>query len=209
MTKRSMLIALRLILGVLALIAVGVQISRLIERDLFRAVNFFSYFTNLSNLFAAVVLIIGASRLATGRNPSALDDRIRGAAVLYMAITGLVYVLLLSAEDLGLLIPWVNIVLHYLMPCIVVLDWLYQPPTTALALRQTLPWLVFPLLYLVYVLIRGSVIGWYPYPFLDPAKVGGYTGVSLYGLGICVIFVVMSGLLVLCGNRLRRVMATA
>jgi hypothetical protein len=202
-TKRSLLIVLRLFFGLLTLTAMSVQISRLVERGAFRAVNFFSYFTNLSNLFAAVVFITGATYLLTHRKQSVRDDVIRGAAALYLAAVGIVYVTLLSAEDLGLLIPWVNVVLHYLMPLVVVFDWLCQPPQTRLVFRQTLSWLVFPFLYLVYVLIRGSIVGWYPYPFLDPAQAGGYGGVSLYSLGICVAFAVIGGSLMTLGNKLQ------
>lgn len=89
-----------------------------------------------------------------------------------MAIVGIVFTALLRHEDLGSLLPWVNTVLHYVMPVAVVLDWLYQPPRTALSFRQTLLWLIFPLVYLSYVLIRGSIVDWYPYPFLNPANVG-------------------------------------
>jgi len=45
-----------------------------------------------------------------------------------MAIVGIVYGILLRDEDLGALLPWINVVLHYVMPVVVVLDWLYQPP---------------------------------------------------------------------------------
>jgi hypothetical protein len=92
---------------------------------------------------------------------------------------------------------------------VVVFDWLSQPPQTRLVFRQTLPWLVFPLLYLVYVLIRGSIIGWYPYPFLDPAQAGGYRGVTLYGQGICVAFAVIGGSLMTLENKLRGVVEAA
>ena len=64
---------------------------------------------------------------------------------------------------------------------------------------------MFPLLYLVYVLIRGSIIGWYPYPFLNPAQAGGYGGVTLYSLGICVAFAAIGGVLMTLGNKLPRV----
>ena len=58
MTKRSLLIVLRLFFGLLTLIAVSVQINRLVERGAFRAVNFFSYFISpqlRQRIFAADV----------------------------------------------------------------------------------------------------------------------------------------------------------
>ena len=40
--------------------------------------------------------------------------------------------------------------------------------------------LIFPVLYLLYVVLRGHSLDWYPYPFLNPATVGGYGIVALY-----------------------------
>lgn len=204
MIDRRTLITLRLFFGLLALTALTVQIIRLIQLDVFSAANFFSYFTNLSNIFAALVLIISAGYLAFRRKPSALDDIIRCAAVIYMTITGVVYVLLLSGEDLGLLLPWINIVLHYIMPLVVLADWLYQPQRTKLAFKQTLWWLVFPFAYLIYSLIRGPIAGWYPYPFLNPDKVGGYGGVAVYCLVILVGFLAAGWVVRKLGGRLKR-----
>jgi len=57
----------------------------------FRFVNHFSYFTVLSNVFAAVVALLGVF--------SPVSGQIRGAAVLYMTTTGIVYALLLRGID--------------------------------------------------------------------------------------------------------------
>lgn len=204
MLNRRTVIVLRLSFGLLASAAIITQIVHLIRLDVFNAVNFFSYFTNLSNVFAASVLIISALYLAAYRKPSALDELIRCAAAMYMAVTGTVYVFLLSGEDLGLLLPWVNVVLHYIMPIIVVLDWLYQPQRTRLTLQQTLWWLAFPSAYLIYTLLRGPFVNWYPYPFLDPDKAGGYAGVAVYCLAILAGFLAMGWAVRKLGGRLKR-----
>jgi hypothetical protein len=81
--------------------------------------------------------------------------------------------------------------------------WLYQPPEANLAISQIQYWLIFPLLYLGYTLTRGVIVGWYPYPFLNPANVGGYGGVLLYSLAIVLLFLVVSCILITLGNRLR------
>ncbi len=202
MTKRSMLIALRLFFGVLALVAIGKQFAIHVQLG-FNVVNFFSYFTNLSNLFAAIVLIVGAFQLITHRQPSAVTDLIRGMAVVNMMVVGIVFSVLLRDVDMGNLLPWVNTLLHYIMPIAVVLEWLLQPPRTKLGVKHLLLCQVFPLLYLVYVLIRGAIVGWYPYPFLNPANVGGYSGVAAYVIGIIVVFVIAGWLLFTLGNKLK------
>jgi hypothetical protein len=73
-------------------------------------------------------------------------------------------------------LPWVNIVLHYIMPVVMVVDWLVLPPKTTLSLQQTAYWLIYPLVYLVYTLVRGAAVGFYPYPFLNPATAGALAG---------------------------------
>ncbi len=204
MAKRWFIICARLGFGLLTLIALGIQFKITAQLPNFNPVNFFSYFTNLSNIFASFVFIISALYLIKRRKPSATDDIIRGTAVLYMSITGVVFSALLRNIELGVLLPWINTVVHYIMPIVVVLDWLYQPPSTQLVARQILFWLIFPLLYIVYSLIRGSIVNWYPYPFLNPAKVGGYAGVALYCLGMLVTFFFLSWLLMKLGNSLKR-----
>ena len=163
-------------------------------------VNFFSYFTNLSNLLAATMLVVAAARPKHG----ATIDLLRGIAVVAIALVGLVFGALLRNADLGGLLPWINTVVHFVMPCAVVVDWLLDPPRTHLGARRLLTALAFPTTYLVYVLARGSVTGWYPYPFLNPAHVGGYAGVAAYAAGIAIAFVAVGWLLFAVGDRLRR-----
>lgn len=147
---------------------------------------------------------MSALYLLKNRKPTVRDDVVRGAAVLYMAVTGVVYVTLLTGEDLGLLLPWVNILMHIVMPLAVVADWLYQPPLTKLSAKQIPLWLGFPALFVVYTLIRGALTNWYPYPFLNPDKVGGYGGVAAYCAGILLAFFVIGWLIMKLGNTLKR-----
>ena len=183
--------------------AIGRQFAVHLQHG-FNVLNFFSYFTNLSNLFAAVVLIVSAFFMLKQREPSAADDLMRGAAVLNMTVVGIVFAVLLRDVDLGHLLPWVNTLLHYVMPVIVLLDWLYTPPGTAIGAKQMLQWQIFPLLYLVYIMVRGALVGWYPYPFLDPAKVNGYGNVTLYILGIVATFLLVSLLLLAAARKRNR-----
>ncbi|MEO7320217.1 MAG: hypothetical protein ABIW02_01105, partial [Nitrosospira sp.] len=58
-------------------------------------------------------------------------------------------VALLRDVDLGNRPPWVNIVLHDIMPVDVVLEWLFYPPRVKLGTTQLLMCQGFLLLYLV------------------------------------------------------------
>ncbi|MGA9284159.1 MAG: Pr6Pr family membrane protein [Solirubrobacteraceae bacterium] len=147
--------------------------------------DYFSYFTVLSNLFASAMLLYGALRPAGER--SGTIEMFRGAAVVYILTTGIVYLLLLSGHAPAY--PWVNAILHYVMPVAVTLDWLLDPPHVRLdPARTVVLWMAFPLLYIVYTLARGAIVSWYPYLFVDPHRSGGYLLVAgdclAVGIGI-------------------------
>ena len=75
----------RIAFGCLALVALAVGYDRDIHTS--DAVNFFFYFTDLSNLFGAALLLFGGQALLRGR--PGVPDLVRGSAVLYLVITGL------------------------------------------------------------------------------------------------------------------------
>ena len=85
--------------------------------------NCFSFFTIQSNLFAAIVLLWSAF--------GDVSDRVRGAAVLYLSITFVVYGVLLAGyqQEFQTTTPWVDTVLHRVMPLVVIFDWLIVPLT--------------------------------------------------------------------------------
>jgi hypothetical protein len=183
-SRRGTIATYRLGFGVLTIAAIGTQLLDLAGRGTFDPVNYFSYFTIQSNLIATAVLLIGAARWQAPR--SATLDLVRGGAVVYMSITGIVFTLLLSGTDVDTAIPWVNTVVHELMPIVMVIDWLVDPPAHRISFQRSLLWLSYPVVWIVYILIRGAAVGKYPYPFLDPAN-GGYGSVAVYSVAILVL----------------------
>jgi hypothetical protein len=140
--------------------------------------NFFSYFTIESNLLAIVVLLTGG--LA---DPRSRDwGYLRGAATLFMVITGIVYAALLANAEVGLKTAWIDDTLHRVLPLVMLADWMFFPPWGRGSYRAALGWLAGPLAYFAYSLARGPVADWYPYPFLDPRHPGGYGRVALYAV---------------------------
>ena len=190
--------ALRLFFGALPLVALLRQLS--IHLGLgFDWVNFFSYYTTLSNLLGGCVLILsGAVRIEDRR-----FEVLRATAVINLCLVGLIFSTLLRDADVGSLLPWVNAVHHDLMPCVIVLDWLLVPPRVRLGARQLGLALVAPMTYVAYTLVRGARTGWYPYPFLNPGIAGGALGVALYVLGIAAAFVFVGWALIALGNMRR------
>jgi hypothetical protein len=162
-------------------------------------VNYLSYFTIQSNLIAAVVFLIGA--LARRGAHTKGWELVRGGALLYMTVTYVVFALLLSGIDVDTRLAWVNTVVHTVFPLAVIVDWLIDPPQHRISFRDSLVWLVYPLAWTAYTLVRGAIAGWYPYPFIDPAN-GGYGSVALYVVGILVFGVVLCVAISAVGNAL-------
>jgi hypothetical protein len=188
--------------ALVALLAIVVQLVDLARLGTLNPVNYFSYFTIQSNLIAVVVFLIGAARWRAEPTPTL--DFVRGGAVVYMTVTLVVFSLLLSGTDVDTAIPWVNTVLHKIFPVVVIVDWLLVPPASRLTVRQALLWLVYPLAWTGYTVVRGALVGWYPYPFLDPAN-GGYGTVAAYVVSILIGGTLLCLGVVAIGNRSVRV----
>jgi hypothetical protein len=183
----------RALCGSLGLTAVGTQLVHSAALPGFSWWNFFGYFTILSNIAAAAMLVFGALR-------PYLRDSVRGMATVCMATTGLVFALLLHSANVGLTLPWADTVMHRIMPVMLALEWLLVRPIGRLNYAKVLLWVGFPAVYLVYTIARGAIVGWYPYPFLRPEQVGGVVGEVTYLAGIGVGMVAMSLLAAWLGN---------
>jgi hypothetical protein len=168
-------------------------------------IRFFSFFTIQSNLIAAAVFLFQAASGQSAGRPPLARDLLRGASLLYLATTAIVYQLLAQEVDTeGGSVSWIDSVLHRIMPLAVVVDWLVQPPTNRLRYRHALVWTIYPLLWLAVTLGRGRTSGWYPYPFLDPASAGGYRGVAAICGAIAGGFLLGSWFVVALGGLARR-----
>ncbi len=188
----------RALLGTLTLVAIGIQLVAASRIAGFHLANFFGYFTILSNAFAASVLLYAAANIG----PPHRVDIVRGAATLYLATVGIVFTLLLANLESNV-IPWVNGVVHYIMPVAIVADWISNPPHSQLTVREALSWLAFPLAYVAYTLIRGSVVHWYPYPFLNVDAIG-LPAVTAYVAAIFVFTLLVALVVRAAGNALRK-----
>jgi len=189
--NKNYLTGYKLVFALLGFSALITEVAATVERGSFTPANFFSFFTVESNIIAVIALLVGAFAVYANKKSIAVDS-FRGAATLYMVVTGVVFALLLSGiEGVALTaVPWDNIVLHYIMPIAVALDWIMNPPSRRIEFKKALWWLVFPLAYLAYSLARGPIANWYPYPFLNPAN-GGYGQIAVTSALILVFGVVL------------------
>jgi hypothetical protein len=155
-------------------------------------VGFFGYFTVLTNIFVALAATLPLFRSSRpGRwfgSAMAL-----GCATTAIAFVGIVYHLLLRNLWAPAGLQWIaDMTLHYVVPIALLAYWTIFPPTQKLPLWAPLAWCLYPVLYIAYALVRGELLGSYPYPFIDVTSLG-YPRVLLNSLGLLVVFVVLGG----------------
>src|SRR5690606_35617630 len=86
--------------------------------------------------------------------------------------------------------------LHTVQPIGFMLFWICFISKDGLTWKGFLPWLLYPLLYILYVMILGALTAHYPYPFADASKLG-YPKALLNGMGV--LFLIATLALILLG----------
>jgi hypothetical protein len=146
--------------------------------------NFFGFFTLQSNILTAIVFVLASVAGTAARKSSPALELARACVTTYMIIVGIVYNTLLVGLPGGVELAWANTILHVVLPIYVLLDWVLFADRGPVAWKRFWVVLIYPLVWLAVVLVRGATDGWVPYPFLNPKL--GYGVVSLYVIGIAV-----------------------
>ena len=187
-------------IGLLALAALAAQSvvlmpGRTLSQVLWRLSG---AFTILTNALVAVTML----RVAiTGQRAS-----FGWMSMLTMSIimVGAVYhALLADLRTLTGLAWWADHGLHTLVP--VAMAWFWLMEVARVDPRHGRPWLwlLWPMGFLVYALVRGKLTGRYVYPFLNVERIG-WDGVALYVLGIGAIFAALAFGMAALGRRMPR-----
>ncbi|WP_329003934.1 Pr6Pr family membrane protein [Kribbella sp. NBC_00709] len=167
-----------------------------------RVFNVFAYFTIQSNLIlggTALMLV-----LQPGRSGGQLFKTLRLNGVLCIAVTGIVaHAVLAGLVDLHGWAAVADFLLHTAAPVAGVLGWLLFGPRGLVDWRIVGWSIVFPLLWLVFTLIRGAFVGFYPYPFVDVDQ-HGYGRVLLNCLLVAVLFLALAAGATTLDRRLHR-----
>jgi hypothetical protein len=189
----------RTAVGLVRLLGAAVCATALVARFIwglgtvtFTPSNFFAYLTIQSNIAFAVVTVVAAViALRIPRDPSWLTTA-RAVVLSCTVSAGVVYAFIVQqagVRGVPIDVPWSDQVLHFWLPALAILDWAASPGrgrahwrTVPIVLGYTLAWGVL-------TLIRGPIVGWYPYFFLDPSQVGSvgefllFSGVALVAFG--------------------------
>jgi len=199
-------IAFRIAAGILGWAALILQYALVLTGTLgadsfTRSINFFSYFTILTNILAALALTLPWLAPQSALGKFFARPTVRTAIAAYIIIVmSIVYFVL---RHLTTFQGWnfvADLLLHYLMPVLFVIDWLFLVPKQTLKVSDTLGWLAFPVIYLVWTFIHGVFSDFYPYPFLNDAELGN-ARVLLNEAGLLVIFLIL-GFILVTGGRL-------
>jgi hypothetical protein len=161
----------------------------------------FSFFTVLTNLLVCVSLTLSlATPWSTLGKWFSRPSTVSGIAT-SIAFVGLSYHFLLrhtwNPQGAHLI---ADVLLHYVVPVSYVIYWWLTASRTSLGWMDPLTWSLYPTVYLVYALIRGSILGSYPYPFID-AAVLGYGRTMRNAFGLLFVFIALGCLFVALSRR--------
>ena len=175
--------------------------TSLIPETILRYFSFYTILTNILIAYCATSLWFSG-----GLRQDHFFSRqiVLAALTLYMTIVGLVYNLILrktwNPQGLQLL---TDELLHTVIPIAFLFFWLLFVSKNELKWKNILSWLIYPLIYIILILIRGKLSGFYPYPFIDVNKLG-FSKVILHCGVLIIVFLVLSFLLVGIGKLMKK-----
>jgi hypothetical protein len=165
---------------------------------------FCSYFTVLTNMLICVSLTLSLMSPSSALGQWFSRPSVVAGIATSIAFVGLTYHFLLSKtwnpQGVHLL---ADVMLHYAIPALYVIYWWLDYSKAALRWIHPLFWSIYPTMYLVYALIRGSMVGSYPYPFIDADDLG-YGRTLLNSIGLLFVFLALGVLFIALGRARRR-----
>lgn len=197
-----------LVVGLIGLVlqfAITIPASMAAGRGLIGSIVFyFSFFTILTNIAAVLVHASLVSPAGYAWFPAFAGRRMRAGVAVAITLVFIVYATVLARvwapEGLFFLC---DVLLHYVAPLIFVLWWLIAGADGSTRWRDISWWMIYPLAYLAYALIRAPFAGEVPYPFLDVAK-NGAASVAIAALATTALFLGLCVLAVLADHGIGR-----
>ncbi|WP_100612494.1 Pr6Pr family membrane protein [Confluentibacter lentus] len=161
-------------LGWFAIITQFILIIQNRETDILETIiRFFSFFTILTNMLVA--LYFTSKVLGFSMKPLDLLSKKTALTALtaFILIVGLVYQFLLRHvwEPTGMQ-RLIDELLHSIIPLYMLMYWFIFDTKEKIKFRDAIMWLLYPLFYLTFILVRGHFYNYYPYPFLNIPEIG-------------------------------------
>ena len=155
-------------------------------------VRFFSFFTVLTNTLVAVALTCALSGRRSAGHQFFRHPAVCAGIAVSIVLVGVAYNILL--RHLWQPQGWQRVadeLLHDVMPLLFALYWWLYVPKGMLRLGHVALWVLYPVVYFAYVLLRGDVIGDYMYPFIDVGTLG-YVQAFINAGGVLLGFVLIA-----------------
>ena len=180
--------------------------------------GFFCFYTNQSNLLVVLyelALFLSAALGLEKAHRIAANGTVALAVAACIWVTHIIYhfVLLRDFRRSGGTLPDTaeetvgNALVHYVTPLLTLLQWLLWADKKSLTVWSAVAWLVIPLAYFVYAMLRartGKPIGntqyVYPYPFLNYPELGPKK--FWQGIAVLLVFYLALGLVLVGGGKL-------
>lgn len=173
------------------------QVTDRVANGIFRPFEYFAYFSIVSAIVAGLFLITTSLGLLLKLEDTKWVEIARLSLTVAMVVVGVVYHLLLAdvandVRDGDYVWPvFPNEMIHTYAPILIVIDYLLSIKAFRIRLRAALWVAVFPLVWLVFSVVRGSITNWWPYWFINPNGEGGVVGVMTYLVAITAFFLVL------------------
>jgi len=135
-----------------------------------RAANEFAFFTIQSSLLVGVATLLLAVRLDRSSTAFAVL-RLSGLVAIIAAGIGFHAEFAQTLDLKSWEAVW-NALLHTVVPVMTVVGWLLIGPRGIVSRRVAWLSVIFPVCWLAFTLIRGAIVDWYPYPFIDVTQIG-------------------------------------
>ncbi|WP_201195321.1 Pr6Pr family membrane protein [Pseudomonas fluorescens] len=135
--------------------------------------SFFSYFTVITNTLVATVLTCQLTSRESAARRWFLQPWVSSGIAVSIAVVSLAYNVLLRHlwDPEGW--QWLaDELMHDVMPLLFLVWWWMYVPKGTLRWAHIPLWLIYPLVYFAYALLRGHLLAAYPYPFIDVDKLG-------------------------------------
>ena len=166
---------LAILFAIIAWFAVIVQFYIMIENRVSSisetVIRFFSFFTILTNIIVATYF---SSQATKSKVSGFFDQPGRLTAVtVYILVVGLVYQFVLRQVWVPTgMQKVVDELLHSVTPIITLIYWFLYEKKKMVKWSEVPNWLIYPAVYLIYILFRGNFSGFYPYPFVNVPEIG-------------------------------------
>jgi hypothetical protein len=149
----------------------------------------FKYFTIQTNLMVSVWFILAIVWHNKPESLKKITGPLKGAFTLYITTTFIFFAILLQIfyRPTGFA-AFSNIILHYVTPIAFIVDWVLTETKLKYKWNYLPYWTIYPLCYLLFSFIHGSLTGDYIYPFLNINQLG------ILGYSLSIFLLVSSGL---------------